>query len=318
MYVASGTQTLEGLSKGDLSTQKSPSRVRVPEAMYMSRLKALQRAACQLKKSPTRVRVTEAMYVSRLKALRRAACQLKKALQGFEFRKQRTCRGWRPFEGQPVNSKKALRRAFNPDTYVASGTQTLERLFWVDRPPLEGPSTLTRTLLPELEPLKGFCELTGHPSRALTEMEKWQNFYSVSCPCEVKLISSPKLHRNSKFCFEIGSSAPLCDSTIHLACSAPSKFVRLCCCGAGCLVNYSCLCQCCCIPPIQCCLLAIRWIFVNVLDKFVDLSRPFLKVALRGRFSRPRGRRGRPTQSQQILHVPKSLRHPRHSDPIPR
>ena len=93
MYVASGTQTLEGLSKGDLSTQKSPSRVRVPEAMYMSRLKALQRAACQLKKSPTRVRVPEAMYVSRSNALRRAACQLKKALQGFEFRKQRTCRG---------------------------------------------------------------------------------------------------------------------------------------------------------------------------------------------------------------------------------
>ena len=99
---------------------------------------------------------------------------------------------------------------------------------------------------------------------------------------------------------------------------ASSKFVRLCCCGAGCLVNYSCLCQCCCIPPIQWCLLAIRRIFVNVLDKFVDLSRPFLKVALRGRFSRPRGRRGRPTQSQQILHVPKSLRHPRHPDPIPR
>ena len=99
---------------------------------------------------------------------------------------------------------------------------------------------------------------------------------------------------------------------------ASSKFVRLCCCGAGCLVNYSCLCQCCRSLPIQCCLLAIRWTFVKVLNNFVDLSRPFSKVALRGRFSQPRGHRGRPTQSQQILHVPKSLRHPRHSDPIPR
>ena len=46
---------------------------------------------------------------------------------------------------------------------------------------------------------------------------------------------------------------------------ASSKFLRLCCCGAGCLVNYSCLCQCCRSLPIQCCLMAIRWTFVKVL-----------------------------------------------------
>ena len=82
MYVASVTQTIEGLSKGDLSPQKSPSRVRFPEAMYMSRLKAFQRAACQLKKSPSRVR---------------------------KFRKQCMCRGRTPFEGRPVNSKRPFK-----------------------------------------------------------------------------------------------------------------------------------------------------------------------------------------------------------------
>ena len=54
-------------------------------------------------------------------------------------------------------------------------------------------------------------------------MEKWQNFYSVysvSCPCVVKLFNSSELHQNSKFWFEIDSPAPLCDSTIYLACSA--------------------------------------------------------------------------------------------------
>ena len=135
--------------------------------MYMSRLKALQRAACQLKKCPSRVR---------------------------KLRKQCMCRGRTPFEGRPFNSKRpfkgsssgnnvhvevegpskgslltqkknpskgpqprhircfrnsnpwkaflswqaALGRAFNLDTYIASGTWTLEGLLWVDRPPFKG------------------------------------------------------------------------------------------------------------------------------------------------------------------------------------
>ena len=52
------------------------------------------------------------------------------------------------------------------------------------------------------------------------KVENSYSVYSVSCSCVVKLISSPELYRNSKFCFEISSSALLSDSTIHLACSA--------------------------------------------------------------------------------------------------
>ena len=36
----------------------------------------------------------------------------------------------------------------------------------------------------------------------------------------MKLFNSSELHQNSKFWFEIDSPAPLCDSTIYLACSA--------------------------------------------------------------------------------------------------
>ena len=62
--------------------------------------------------------------------------------------------------------------AFNLDSYVASGTRTLEGLFPSNiRVEVEGlisadmvtwPSTLTHTLLPELKPLKGFLQSNVH------------------------------------------------------------------------------------------------------------------------------------------------------------
>ena len=154
------------------------------------------------------------MYVSRLKALRRAACQLRKALQGFEFWKKCTCWGWRPFEGPLKGALNSPSRAFNFDTYTASETWTLEGLFWVDRPPFKGPSTSTSTLLLELEPLKGFSKraLQG-PSNLTRTLLFDKIFYSV-----VKLISSPELYRNSKFCFEIGSSALLTGQSFFKVC----------------------------------------------------------------------------------------------------
>ena len=66
------------------------------------------------------------MYVSRLKALQRAACQLKKHFKGSS-------------SGSNVSVE------------------------------VEGPEPLNPEL--ELEPLKGFCELTGHPSKALQGFE---------------------------------------------------------------------------------------------------------------------------------------------------
>ena len=169
-----------------------------------------------------------------------------------------------------------------------------------------------------------------------TKMDKWKNsysVYSVSCPCVVKLISSTELHQNSKFWSESDSPVPLCDSTIYLTCSALHDWAK----PAGQdsffkvfeLVLLWCWLPCQLLVPvlvlltsavewIQCCLLTNWWTFVNILNNFVNLSWPFLKVALRGQLSRTWGHWGHPTHPQQILYIPKSPPHPRCSDRIHR
>ena len=166
-----------------------------------------------------------------------------------------------------------------------------------------------------------------------TKMEKWQNsysVYSVSCPCVVKLISSPELHRNSKFCFEIGSSALLRDSTIHLACSALLDWAKPA--GQGSFFKAFEIVLLCCRLPRQLLLpvlvLSNPSYSVLSLDNSVIIFECFyqfrgsfaaiLESSLRGQFSRPRRAQRLPTKPQQIPHMPKSPRHPRCSDQIHR
>ena len=127
------------------------------------------------------------------------------------------------------------------DKYFA--TRTLEGLFQ-GRP--SRPFNLDRYIASGIRTLEGFFELTGLPSRAFslnTYVAFGQNL--LQCLQSTETVNSV-----------LKLAAPHCSVTaqsiwLALPCftgqsqqgkEASSKFVRLCCCGAGCLVNYSCLC----------------------------------------------------------------------------